>query len=150
MDWETLRLIANKGMLLGAHTLNHVHLPRLSPGDAEREIAGSGRLIEERTGRQTLMFAYPYGDATPALQALAGRYYRAGFGTRLAFCTPTSRALQLERIDMFYLQGKPAALAESRRWLASYLALRQVLRQVRGGLVSLTNDRPFGDRAVVR
>ena len=141
MDRDTLRFIASKGMTLGAHTLNHVHLPDLTAREAEREIADSRRLIEERTGHEAPVFAYPYGDATRALEAMVGRYYRAGFGTRLAFCTRASRAMQLERIDIYYLQGMVADLAQSRPWLAPYLAVRRALRRVRSQLVSLGHNR---------
>lgn len=134
MDWDTLRQIAGQGMLLGAHTLTHAHLPRQSADVAEHEIADCGRLIAERTGRQPQVFAYPYGDSTPALEAIVGRHFSAGFGTRLAFCTPASRPARLERIDMYYLQGSVSALARGRPWLAPYLALRRGLRRVRDGL----------------
>jgi peptidoglycan/xylan/chitin deacetylase (PgdA/CDA1 family) len=149
MDWEALRLIASKGMTLGAHTLSHAHLPALTAGEAEREIADSRRLIEEHTGHEAPVFAYPYGDATPALEAMVGRYYRAGFGTRLAFCTRASRTMQLERIDMYYLQDTVQALAQNRPWLAPYLAVRRALRRVRSRLVRLGHDRSPGARAAV-
>ena len=136
MDWDTLRRIADQGMLLGAHTLTHPHLPRQSAGVAAHEIADCGQLIAERTGHRPQVFAYPYGDSTPALEAIVGAHYLAGFGTRLAFCTPASRPTRLERIDMYYLQGSAAALARGRMWLAPYLALRRGLRRVRDGLAA--------------
>ena len=149
MDWDTLRLIAGKGMTLGAHTLTHPHLPDLTAREAEREIADSRRLIEEHTGHDVPVFAYPYGDTTRALEATVGRHYRAGFGTRLAFCTRASHAMQLERIDMYYLQGMVTGLARSRSWLAPYLAVRRALRQLRSRLVCLGNKRSPGIRAAV-
>ena len=134
MDWDTLRRIAAQGMLLGAHTLTHPHLTRQSAEVAAHEIGDCGRLIAERTGYQPQVFAYPYGYSTPALEAIVGAHYLAGFGTRLAFCTPASRPTRLERIDMYYLQGSAAVLARGRPWLPPYLALRRGLRRVRAGL----------------
>jgi len=55
--------------------------------------------------------------------------------------------MQLERIDMYYLQGKAAALAESRPWLTPYLSVRRTLRLVRGQMVSRAGMRPPAARS---
>lgn len=53
-------------LTIGAHTLNHWALSKLSPGEAKMEMARSQDLIEQRTGIKPVHFAYPYGDALSA------------------------------------------------------------------------------------
>ncbi len=47
---------------IGAHTLNHVHLTKISPKEARKEIEGSKKAIEDIIGRQVTKFCYPYGE----------------------------------------------------------------------------------------
>lgn len=53
---------------LGAHTISHRSVSRLSGDDARREIAQSAERVEAVAGRRPPAFAYPYGDA-PAVSA---------------------------------------------------------------------------------
>ncbi|WP_104664794.1 polysaccharide deacetylase family protein [Ensifer adhaerens] len=48
---------------LGAHTISHRSVARLTDAEARREIEESLRRVEAITGRRPLTFAYPYGDA---------------------------------------------------------------------------------------
>ena len=51
---------------IGAHTLTHPRLPKLSLVDARREIAGSKAALEEITGKEIATFCYPGGAYTAA------------------------------------------------------------------------------------
>lgn len=46
---------------VGAHTVNHEILTRLSPQEAELEISNSKSIIEDKTGDKVEHFAYPNG-----------------------------------------------------------------------------------------
>lgn len=62
-------LALDQNFALGSHTLSHMHLRRLSPGDARTEIEGGKRQLEDMTGATIRAFSFPYGnrlDATPA------------------------------------------------------------------------------------
>ena len=48
---------------LGAHTLNHMSLSRMSKEDAHNEIQGSVQRLEEITDQAIKYFAYPYGTS---------------------------------------------------------------------------------------
>ena len=61
VTWEELKEIAGAGILVGAHTLNHPILSRLQPDEAEAEIAGSRRALEEQLGFPVHWFCYPQG-----------------------------------------------------------------------------------------
>lgn len=49
------------GMQVGAHTVSHPILTRLSPDDARREIGQSKHYLEELLGERVGLFAYPNG-----------------------------------------------------------------------------------------
>ena len=65
MDWDELRAFAAEPLLtIGAHTLNHYAVAKLSEDDARAEIAGSAARIEAELGRPCRHFSFPYGDET--------------------------------------------------------------------------------------
>lgn len=79
------RLIESPLARLGAHTISHRAVARLSDAEAKREIEGSLRRVEAITGRRPQTFAYPYGDA-PAVSARDHRIV-ADLGLTLAVTT---------------------------------------------------------------
>jgi peptidoglycan/xylan/chitin deacetylase (PgdA/CDA1 family) len=75
MTADQLRDLHAAGIELGAHTINHPDLSRLSEADCEREVAGSVAALEELIGADVRTFAYPfcnYGEAAVAAVRRAG------------------------------------------------------------------------------
>jgi peptidoglycan/xylan/chitin deacetylase (PgdA/CDA1 family) len=60
--WDELRLLAESGMTVGAHTLTHPPLAQLSEERQRHELVGCKRLLEEHVGRPVLALSYPFGD----------------------------------------------------------------------------------------
>ncbi len=59
---DELCLIADSPLVeIGAHSLTHPDLTRLTDDDLRREIEEGGRILEELTGRPVRSFAYPLG-----------------------------------------------------------------------------------------
>jgi peptidoglycan/xylan/chitin deacetylase (PgdA/CDA1 family) len=67
MTWDELRSM-NRNTLatIGAHTLNHYNLAKLSEADARREIIESGQCIAAELGEDIRHFAFPYGNKDAA------------------------------------------------------------------------------------
>jgi peptidoglycan/xylan/chitin deacetylase (PgdA/CDA1 family) len=64
MSWDDIRHIADHPLgTIGAHTIHHYNLRRLSDEAAEREIRDCASIIEIETGWAPAHFAYPYGHA---------------------------------------------------------------------------------------
>lgn len=62
MSWnEVRRLAGHRLATIGAHTIHHYNLTRLSPELARKEMADSATVIEIETGTRPRHFAYPYG-----------------------------------------------------------------------------------------
>lgn len=62
MNWSELRKAASDPLCtIGAHTLNHFHLARLSPQEALYECEQSADVLKVELGSKPIHFAYPYG-----------------------------------------------------------------------------------------
>jgi peptidoglycan/xylan/chitin deacetylase (PgdA/CDA1 family) len=61
VDWSVVALEGVAGLDLGAHTLTHRTLTRLTDAELAHEIGRSRDVIEEHTGRRPEFFSYPYG-----------------------------------------------------------------------------------------
>ena len=131
MSWSQIEAAASAGVTLGAHTATHPRISALGERALERELAGCRAALEDRTGRPADTFAYPYGDVSPGARRAVGRWFRLACGTRLNFVSPDSDALELPRIDVYYLRD--------RRWFealghpdgAAYIAARRWIREMR-------------------
>jgi peptidoglycan/xylan/chitin deacetylase (PgdA/CDA1 family) len=134
MDWRELQALLAIGMSLGAHSLTHTRLPAISADDAEREIVGSKRTIEDRCGVAVTTFAYPYGARTDAIEQLAAQHYRLAFGTRLGFATPQCPVMNLKRLDAYYLRRFSLIERLDSPLAGIYVRARAGARAVRAGL----------------
>ncbi len=77
LTWPEAEELSRRGVELGAHTVHHEVLARLSAAGVRREIEQSARSISEHSGVPVVSFAYPYGrtwdyhaDCFPALKDL--------------------------------------------------------------------------------
>jgi len=62
MDWAQISELSEDPLCtIGAHTINHVRLSRLSPDEMRYEMEESRRIIEAETGKSPQHLAYPYG-----------------------------------------------------------------------------------------
>ncbi len=61
LDWDDCREMADAGMTIGSHTMNHVHLAQLDEAGAEAELRESKEAIEAELGRACDHFCCPFG-----------------------------------------------------------------------------------------
>lgn len=82
MAWHELQRIQTEPLgTIGAHTMNHFQLARLSPERAEQEIVRSRDVLAERLGTRPNHFAYPYGGPGAAGAREVEIAGQAGFDT---------------------------------------------------------------------
>jgi peptidoglycan/xylan/chitin deacetylase (PgdA/CDA1 family) len=63
MTWDELRVIAADPLCtIGAHTVHHFAVSRLSEDEARHELVASADRIARELGQRPRYFAYPYGD----------------------------------------------------------------------------------------
>jgi peptidoglycan/xylan/chitin deacetylase (PgdA/CDA1 family) len=61
VSWKQVNEMANNGMHIGSHTVNHNILSHLDDNQQENEIIHSKKIIEERTSKSVTTIAYPVG-----------------------------------------------------------------------------------------
>ena len=62
LDWDELRgMVAHPLITIGAHTVHHYNLRRLSEEKARREITDAAGILEMELGQRPRHMAYPYG-----------------------------------------------------------------------------------------
>ena len=67
VTWAKLKEMAESGLAsIGAHTVNHFAMSKLSDGAARKEAQASRETIRKHLGRDARHFAYPYGECDAA------------------------------------------------------------------------------------
>jgi peptidoglycan/xylan/chitin deacetylase (PgdA/CDA1 family) len=79
LSWEDIQALMGLGVSIGAHTVTHPVLSRLSLEEAKAEIVESRRRIEAACGRPPRAFAYPNGRLEDYGPAVAALVREAGF-----------------------------------------------------------------------
>jgi peptidoglycan/xylan/chitin deacetylase (PgdA/CDA1 family) len=102
MTTEQVKSMRRAGMQIGAHTVSHPILARLSRPDARREMADSKTCLEEILGEKVSLFAYPngkpgedFGDDHTALAREIG--FDAAFTTAPSAARPGCDLMRLPR-----------------------------------------------------
>jgi peptidoglycan/xylan/chitin deacetylase (PgdA/CDA1 family) len=103
---------------VGAHTVTHPALRRLSPDSQRDEISGSKSRLEEILDRPVTSFSYPYGNLS---EQTVGIVRRAGFScacsTRADAVRLSSERFQLPRMEVQNWDGEEFARQLS-RWFS--------------------------------
>jgi peptidoglycan/xylan/chitin deacetylase (PgdA/CDA1 family) len=136
LTWDQLSALPRQ-FTIGAHTVNHPDLTRVSPAECDLELRQCQETIEDRLGRPTREFAYPYGVVTSPVRQAVSRYFEIAVGTHLSYVHRTSQAHQLPRLDAYYLQSARRMnrlFTPEGRW---YIRLRNIPRTSRQFAVRL-------------
>lgn len=83
-NWGELKDLANKGHVIGCHSVSHIHLAQASQTRMAFEIEEARRIILAKFGRCE-HFAYPFGKRASVSAATTSEIKRCGFET--AFLT---------------------------------------------------------------
>lgn len=98
LGWRDLRVLAEHGFEIGAHTVTHPQLDILSPATARDEISVSKGVLEDGLGAPVTSFAYPHGYANRVTRRLVSS---AGFSSACRVgnvsCTLTESVFALSR-----------------------------------------------------
>jgi peptidoglycan/xylan/chitin deacetylase (PgdA/CDA1 family) len=67
MTWDEIRILNRDPLCtIGAHTINHYAVAKLTAEDCNHELEQSKKIIERELGQPVAYFAYPYGDEPAA------------------------------------------------------------------------------------
>lgn len=62
MSWEEAKWVADQGVTIGSHTVDHVLMDRVDEDSAREQLAVSKKAIEQHTGKQCSYFCFPNGN----------------------------------------------------------------------------------------
>ena len=102
LSWTQITEMQHQGISFGAHTVNHVKLPELTPDKMLTELVDSKQHIEAKLGITVQHFAYPYGlldDTVREMTAKAG--YTTACSTRSGFNNLATDQLILRRLEVY-------------------------------------------------
>jgi peptidoglycan/xylan/chitin deacetylase (PgdA/CDA1 family) len=101
LTWDDARALAGLGFSIGAHTVNHPILSRISAERARDEIVESRAAIESAMGRPPRAFAYPNGGREDYTAGVVRLVQDAGFTcavtTRFGLNTRDTSPYELRR-----------------------------------------------------
>jgi peptidoglycan/xylan/chitin deacetylase (PgdA/CDA1 family) len=101
LDWGEVDALRGLGFSVGAHTVTHPILSRVTPEHAREEIQGSKDAIERALGVTVRAFAYPNGgpeDYTPMTVRLVQECgFRCAVSTRRGLNGPATPPFELRR-----------------------------------------------------
>jgi peptidoglycan/xylan/chitin deacetylase (PgdA/CDA1 family) len=103
LTWAQVQTMSRmEGITIGAHTVSHPVLSRVSLPRAEEEIAASRAAIAQKIGRPVRFFSYPDGTAASFTPAIADLVRKAGFALAVSTIPgsngPESNPFALRRI----------------------------------------------------
>lgn len=117
MSPAQVRELADTGFEIGAHTVSHTPLTRLSSAEARDEITTSKRFLEDLLGAEIQSFAYPRGDHDVRVRTLVEEEgFRAAVTTREHLVRAGADWLALPRVGTGrHLEHRLRALDRVRR-----------------------------------
>jgi peptidoglycan/xylan/chitin deacetylase (PgdA/CDA1 family) len=131
MGWDEIRqLVAHPLVSIGAQTVNHYNLKRLSSECALRELTDVVRILESETGHTPRHLAYPYGYASAVGRREVELARRTGY---LSAVTTRHGILRAEHAE--HLHALPRISVEGR-----YQRLGHVRTMLSGVTTPLANS----------
>ncbi len=83
MNWEEVAHMSGDGIAFGSHSCSHRILTKLSLDEVRAELAGSQRVLQDRTKNYVPVFCYPNGNSNADIQTLVQECgYQAATGVR--------------------------------------------------------------------
>ena len=120
MSWDMVRQLAEEGVEIGGHTVSHNHLTEMDTDTLVKELEKSAERYRDELGFVPKTFAYPYGEASLAVQkAVRAAGYELAFGQHSGAISGSTDRFYLPRfalnerygsLDRFTLAANAVAL----------------------------------------
>lgn len=75
LTWQQIKEMADAGVEIGNHSVNHPYLPRLSLAQMNKEIAQAQQRLRQELDMVPQLFAYPYGEYSTELVNLIKNFH---------------------------------------------------------------------------
>ena len=85
INWDQIRKLKEEGVVIGAHSHTHAHMPDISIEEVRDEIETSNRIFLKELGEIPTLFAFPYGETTDEIIELVKEFkFKVAFGQHLS------------------------------------------------------------------
>lgn len=101
VSWDQIREMRRAGVEIAAHTASHLHMAD-APGKVSRaEMQRSLKRLQEELGARPALFAYPYGEASLATQAIVKEFgFETAFGQHSGVAHGAGNLMYLPRFAL--------------------------------------------------
>lgn len=144
LSWEDLKALSLQGIEIGNHSLSHPYLVEREASEtvsqwlqrASDDIVAAQQAFRENLGQTPRLFSYPYGEATPEIEALVKSLgFTAAVGQQSGVVTDESEMYNLPRFPM----GGPYVSEESFSSKLAMKALRVEVLSPQSPLLGMEN-----------
>lgn len=105
MDWNEVLALHNNGFTIGAHTVSHPNLAKLSKNEIKREVSLPRNILGSIIGKPVKLFAYPFGEKNHINDEVIELTKEAGYECGLT--TTGYKGLKKNSQDLFTLGRTP-------------------------------------------
>lgn len=108
LNWDQIREMADNGITIGCHTLDHENLVRVDLAEAKRQIADAKNVLQEQLGRKIDFFAYPFGEHNPDVENIVrGSGFRAAVTVNPEPVSTADNPFALNRMGIYSNLDRP-------------------------------------------
>ena len=101
INWDQIRKLKEEGVVIGAHSHTHAHMPDISIEEVRNEIETSNKIFLKELGEIPTLFAFPYGETTDEIIKLVKEYkFKVAFGQHSGIINETSNMYYLPRFSL--------------------------------------------------
>ncbi len=101
INWDQIRKLKEEGVVIGAHSHTHAHMPDSSIEEVRNEIETSNKIFLRELGEIPTLFAFPYGETTDEVIELVKEYkFKVAFGQHSGIINETSNMYYLPRFSL--------------------------------------------------
>ena len=101
INWDQIRKLKEEGVVIGAHSHTHTHMPDISIEEVRNEIETSNKIFLKELGELPTLFAFPYGETTDEIIELIKEYkFKVAFGQHSGIINETSNMYYLPRFSL--------------------------------------------------
>lgn len=99
MNWQEIKDLDAGGFTIGAHTVNHPKLAKVSPDEDRWQMEECKRVLEQGLKKPVNVFAYPYGSYNDQVAEIAKQAgFRAAVTTELGLAHSQDNPYKLHRV----------------------------------------------------
>ncbi len=101
INWDQIRKLKEEGVIIGAHSHTHAHMPDISIEEIRNELETSNKIFLKELGEIPTLFAFPYGETTDEIIELVKEYkFKVAFGQHSGIINETSNMYYLPRFSL--------------------------------------------------